>query len=76
MAEGDPELAALYQRQRVLQDSLAALRAHREEIEATVYEAELERLLLDLAQTAQAIRERGGDGDAGGAGDAKGRGSA
>ncbi len=62
VAEEDPELAALYERQRMLQDSLAVLRSSREEMELAAYEVELERLLLDLAQTAQAIRERGGGG--------------
>ena len=61
-AEDDPELAALYERQRLLQDSLAVLRSRREEMESAAYEVELERLLLSLAQTAQEIRERGGGG--------------
>jgi hypothetical protein len=64
----DPELAALYQRQRLLQDSLAVLRSRREEMEAEVYDTALESLLLDLSRVAVAIRERGGEGDEGGAG--------
>lgn len=62
VVETDPELAALYRRQRLLQDSLATLRSSREEMESAVYEETLERLLLDLARTAQAIREHGGGG--------------
>lgn len=56
----DPYLVDLYRQQRLAQDSLAALRARREEMERPAYDAELERLLLRLAQIAAEIRERGG----------------
>jgi hypothetical protein len=68
VADGDPELAALYRRQRILQDSLAVLRSRREEMETGAYEVALEALLLDLSRVAMAIRERGGRGDGGEAG--------
>ena len=61
VAVDDPELAALYQRQRVLQDSLAVLRANREEMETAAYEEQLEALLVELSRTALAIREHGGE---------------
>ena len=59
-ADDDPELAALYERQRELQDQIAELRARREQVESSVYERELEGLLIDLARIAAEIRERGG----------------
>jgi hypothetical protein len=62
VAVDDPELAALYQRQRLLQDSLAVLRVNRAEMATASYEEQLERLLVELSRTALAIRERGGDG--------------
>jgi len=62
VAGGDPELAELYRRQRLLQDSLAVLRTRRDEMEQTTYETTLEQLLLDLSRVALEIRERGGGG--------------
>ncbi len=56
----DPELAALYRQRRDLETQVAALRARREEMAQDAYEAELERLLLELARTSRAIREREG----------------
>ena len=61
-ATDDPELAALHERQRELQQQLADLRTRREQMETAAYEDQLERLLLDLARTAAEIRERGGEG--------------
>lgn len=63
VAVDDPELSALYTQQRLAQDSLASLRARRDELETATYDSELERLLLRLAQIAREIRERGGGGE-------------
>ncbi len=62
LAAEDPELRALYQRQRVYQDSLALVRTLRDELETETYEEILERLLISLAEIARSIRERGGGG--------------
>lgn len=54
----DPELSALLKRKRELESAVAHLRARKDEMEPGAYEAELERLLLELASTNRAIRER------------------
>jgi hypothetical protein len=54
----DPELAALYADQARLEDALATLRARKDAMDPAVYQAELERLLIELARTGRAIRER------------------
>jgi hypothetical protein len=58
----DPELARLYRERRELEQQLARLRAAKSGIDASTYETELERLLLQLARVGQAIREKGGSG--------------
>ncbi|MFQ5704859.1 MAG: C13 family peptidase [Gemmatimonadales bacterium] len=57
-APDDPELAALYEKQRTLQKRIADLRALKNKTDRNVYETELEKLLLELARTAHAIRDR------------------
>lgn len=59
-AADDPELAALLKEKRALEERVAALRATRDAMEPGRYEAELEALLLELARTNRAIREREG----------------
>ncbi len=59
-ASDSPELRALRDRQRELEGEVEALRARREAMADADYQQELERLLLELARTGQAIRERGG----------------
>ena len=54
----DPELAALLTKQRDLQNQIAELRSRSDQIEPAEYEKELERLLLELARTSQAVRAR------------------
>ncbi|MCG8468466.1 MAG: hypothetical protein MJB57_09710 [Gemmatimonadetes bacterium] len=56
----DPELAALLEKKTRLEEDIAALRARRDEMDATSYEARLEALLLELAVTSRAIRDREG----------------
>lgn len=56
----DPELRALYEQRLALEDSVAALRTRRNQMEQTAYEDELERLLLELALKNREIRAKGG----------------
>lgn len=54
----DPELARLHAERARLEEALASLRADREEMDPAAYDRELERLLLEIARTGRAIRER------------------
>lgn len=64
-ASADPELRALYARRDTLQAELAALRSRESQMGASSYDAELERVLLEIARNGRAIREReGGEPDA------------
>lgn len=56
----DPALVALYKEKEQQERQLAALRSRKDQMEAEVYQRELERLLLELARTSRAIREREG----------------
>src|SRR5690606_35911323 len=60
IADASPELQALYDRRTAIEDTLAALRARRDQMEAAAYEAELERVLLELARTNRSIQEMEG----------------
>lgn len=62
VASDDPELERLHAERTRLETALAALRARRDSMAAAEYEAELERLLLEVARTGRAIREREGGG--------------
>jgi hypothetical protein len=54
----DPELRALVEQQRALEDRIASLQAAKGTMEAAQYERELEQLLVELARTTRAIREK------------------
>lgn len=54
----DPELRALLEQQRALEGRVAALQAAKATMEATQYERELEQLLVELARTSRAIRDK------------------
>ena len=58
-AAGDPELAALLEQKRSLENAVADLSARKDDMDPGAYETELEALLLELAYTNRAIRERG-----------------
>lgn len=58
----DPELERLRTERARLEAALTALRARKDAMEAAAYERELERLLLEIARTGRAIREREGGG--------------
>ena len=58
----DPELAALYEQRRAIEERIAALTALKDAMDAERYEAELEELLVELTLTTRAIREREGGG--------------
>ena len=60
----DPELAALHERRRALEERIAALTALRDTMDAERYEAELEELLVELTLTTRAIRDKEGGGGA------------
>ena len=59
-ASGDPRLAPLYGRRDSLETLVAELRVRKDAMAEAAYERELERLLLELARTNRAIREREG----------------
>lgn len=59
-ATDDPALAALYAERLELNRDIAALRLRKTDLGSETYERELERLLLALARTNRAIREREG----------------
>ncbi len=61
-ADASPELRALYARRTELEAQVAALRGRRDSMEQAAYEAELERLLVELATVGRRIRELEGGG--------------
>jgi hypothetical protein len=56
----NPRIAALIAERQALESDVAALRAKKSSLSADAYEAELERLLLALAEKSKAIRAAGG----------------
>lgn len=58
-ASDDPALRALLEQKRDLEDQVARLRLSKDKMRADDYARELERLLVELARTSRAIRERG-----------------
>jgi hypothetical protein len=58
-AADDPELAALLEKKRELEAAVVELRAQKDAMEPAAYETQLEALLLELATTTRAIRQRG-----------------
>ena len=58
----DPRIVALIAERRALEAQLAALRARKASTDSTVYERDLENLLLEIAKLTRAIRqiEQGG----------------
>jgi hypothetical protein len=68
IAPADSVLAALLARKQDLERRIAELRSRRATMEPTVYERELEDLLVELARTNQAIRQRESRGEGGGGG--------
>lgn len=59
-ASTDPRIAALLAERQALESEVAALRARKSAMDAAAYEAELERLLLALAEKSAAIKAAGG----------------
>jgi hypothetical protein len=57
----DPRVAALIADRQALESQVAALRARKATMDAAAYEAELERLLLAIAEKSAAIKAAGGD---------------
>ncbi|MFO7260646.1 MAG: hypothetical protein DIU52_005800 [bacterium] len=60
-AAATPELRALYETRQRLERQIEALRARRASMDPAAYEAELERLLVQLAETNQQIRRLEGE---------------
>ncbi|MEX0912171.1 MAG: hypothetical protein WD737_05370 [Gemmatimonadota bacterium] len=56
-ADAPPEVRALYEARRELEDRIASLRVRSAQMEEAEYQMELERLLLELARTNRAIQE-------------------
>ena len=59
-ATRDPDLMALYEKKRSIEQAIRALQRNKAHLESAAYERRLEELLLDLAGTNRAIREREG----------------
>ena len=57
-ADADPEIRALAEKRGALEDRIAALKASKEQTDPAAYASELERLLIDLARTNAAIKEK------------------
>ena len=57
-ADADPEIRALAEKRQALEDRITALKASKEKMEPAAYASELEALLIDLARTNAAIKER------------------
>jgi len=60
--DASPELRALYEKKARLEAEIEALRQRKGSMDPERYEAELERLVLELAETNQAIRRLEGGG--------------
>ena len=56
VAAADPKLAALYKERQAIQDRITELRSVKETLPAATYDAQLEKLLVDLALKTQEIR--------------------
>lgn len=59
-AASDPRVAALVAERQALESQVAVLRGKKASMEAAAYEAELERLLLAIAEKTAAIKAAGG----------------
>jgi len=57
-ADADPELQALAGKRQALEDRIAGLKASKEQTDPAQYASELEKLLVDLARTNAAIKEK------------------
>lgn len=57
LAEGDPELRALYEERLALEEEVRDLNAVSDQLDADEYESSLESLLLELAELNQRIRQ-------------------
>jgi hypothetical protein len=57
-ADADPEVRALVEKRQALEDRIAALKASKDKTEPAAYASELEALLIDLARTNAAIKEK------------------
>jgi hypothetical protein len=60
LVSSDPKVAALVAARLALESEVAALRGRKSTMEAAAYDAELERLLLAIAEKTQAIKAVGG----------------
>ena len=56
----DPKVAALVAERQALESQVADLKARKSSTDSTAYAAQLEKLLLELAEKSQAIRAAGG----------------
>jgi hypothetical protein len=57
-ADADPETRALVEKRQALEDRIAALKASKDQADPAAYANELEQLLINLARTNAAIKER------------------
>ena len=59
-ADASPAVRALYEQKRAIEQQILELRARKTAMDSTAYQAELERLLVLLAEKDQEIRRAGG----------------
>ena len=57
-AATDPEIAALLTRQRALEEQAEALKLRKPSMPAAVWDAQFEKLMIELARVSRAIRSR------------------
>jgi hypothetical protein len=57
-ATTDPEVAALLSRQRALEEQAEALKQRKPSMPAAVWDAQFEKLMIELARVSRAIRSR------------------
>jgi hypothetical protein len=57
-ADADPAIRALVDERQALEERIAALKASTEKTDPAAYASELERLLIDLARTNAAIKDK------------------
>jgi hypothetical protein len=57
-ADADPEIRALVEKRQALEELIATLKASKDKTDPAAYASEFERLLVDLARTNAAIKEK------------------
>ena len=59
-ASADPRVAELRRQRRAIEEKIGALKARKDAMESAQYEDELEKLLVELARSEAALRQKEG----------------